>query len=226
MISDWRARWGRGDVPFYWCQLANHMKRHERPEESQWAELRDAQKNTLHLLNSGEAILIDLGEEGDIHPKNKLDVGERLARVALAKDYGQSSTVWSGPVLEKMTVADGAVRLKFKHADGGLAATPIPPTYRPRSAETETKPNVRVSPGGPLEGFAVCGQDHQWHWATAAQIDGNDGVVVRCAEVPAPVAVRYAWDDNPLCNLANGAGLPAGPFRTDDFPLSTAGKKY
>ena len=227
MIADWRARWGRGDFPFYWCQLANYQKRHEHPDESAWAELREAQTNTLRLPNTGQAVLIDIGEEGDIHPKNKRDAGDRLARVALAKNYGQKNAAWSGPVLDTMKAeAGGAVRLKFTHADGGLRATPIPSDYKPRSAEKETKPNVRNSAGGALEGFAVCGEDHQWYWATTADLDGNDGVVVRCAEVPAPVAVRYAWGDTPLCNLANGAGLPAGPFRTDDFPLSTAKGKY
>ena len=203
--------------------MANYQKRHDRPDESAWAELRDAQPNTLRVPNTAEAILIDLGEEGDIHSRNKRDVGERLARIALAKDYRQANTVWSGPVLDTMKVEpDGAVRLRFTHADGGLRATPIVTDYRPRSYETETKSNVRNSPGGSLEGFAVCGADHQWHWAMAVDPDGADGVVVRCAQVPAPVAVRYAWGNNPLCNLANGAGLPAGPFRTDDFPLSTA----
>ena len=226
MITDWRARWQRGDFSFYWCQLANFQKRQALPVESNWAELRDAQTNTLRLPNTGEAILIDVGEEDDIHPKDKLDVGERLARIALAKDYGQNSVVWSGPTFEEMKAEpDGKVRIRFAHVDGGLVATPIAPTYQPASTRPETRPNVRKSPGGQLEGFAVCGEDRQWHWATAANIDG-DSVVLTCAEVPAPVAVRYAWANCPLCNLTNGAGLPAGPFRTDDFPPNTVKGKY
>lgn len=226
LILDWRARWGRGDFSFYWCQLANFQARQTRPDESGWAEVRDAQTSALRLPNTGEAILIDVGEEADIHPKDKASVGARLARIALAKDYGQKSVVWSGPVLDTMKVEDGKVRLKFNHADGGLVATPIPPTYRPSSLNPATKPNVRHSPDGQLEGFVVCGADHQWHWATTANIEGGDTVVLTCAEVPVPVAVRYAWANDPLCNLANGAGLPAGPFRTDDLPLTTAAVRY
>ena len=227
LITDWRARWGRGDFPFYWCQLANYQARQTQPGESGWAEVRDAQTSALRLPNTGEAILIDLGEETDIHPKDKATVGSRLARIALAKDYGQKSVVWSGPVLDAMKVEEGGkVRLKFNGADGGLVATPIPPTYQPSSSKPETKPNVRHSPDGQLEGFVVCGADHQWHWATVANIEGGDSVVLTCAEVPEPVAVRYAWANNPLCNLANGAGLPAGPFRTDDLPWTTAKGRY
>ncbi len=192
LISDWRARWGRGDFPFYWCQLANYQARQTQPGESGWAELRDAQTSALRLPNTAEAILIDVGEEADIHPKDKATVGARLARIALAKDYGQSSVVWSGPVLDAMKVEGGRVRLKFKHADGGLVATPIPPTHQPSSLKPETRPNVRHSPDGQLEGFVVCGADHQWHWATTANIEGSDGVVLTCAGVPEPVAVRYA----------------------------------
>ena len=227
MIEDWRKHWGRGDFPFYWCQLANFQSRQTQPGETGWAEVRDAQTDTLRLPDTGEAILIDLGEETDIHPKDKATVGARLARIALAKTYDQKSVVWSGPTFDTMKVEDGGkVRLKFNHADGGLVATPLPATYQPSSLKPETKPTVRHSPDGQLEGFVVCGADHQWHWATTANIDGGDSVVVTCAEVSEPVAVRYAWANNPLCNLANGAGLPAGPFRTDDLPLTTAAARY
>ncbi len=226
LIADWRARWKEGDFPFYWCQLANFRARQTQPGEAGWAEVRDAQDNTLKLPNTGQAILIDIGEEADIHPKDKADVGARLARIALAKTYGQKLE-WSGPVFDGMKVEEGGkVRLKFTHADGGLVATPLPPTYQPSSLKPETKETVRHSADGQLEGFVVCGADHQWHWATTANIEGGDSVVLTCAEVPEPVAVRYAWANNPLCNLANGAGLPAGPFRTDDLPWTTAGGKY
>ncbi len=225
MIADWRKHWGRGDFSFYWCQLASFQTRQAQPGEVGWAELRQAQTDTLRLPNTGQAILIDLGEEADIHPKDKADVGARLARIALARDYGQPSTVWEGPTFDAMTVDGGKVRLTFRHADGGLKAVPIPETYQPSSLKPETKPNVRHSPDGQLEGFVVCGSDHRWHWATAANIDG-DSVVVTCADVPEPVAVRYAWASDPLCNFANGAGLPAVPFRTDDLPWTTAAGKY
>ena len=225
LITDWRARWGRGDFAFYWCQLANYMARQTQPDEKGWPDVRESQTSALRLPNTGQAILIDIGEEADIHPKDKATVGARLARIALAKTYGQKSVEWSGPVFDTMKVEEGGkVRLKFTHADSGLVATPIPPTYQPSSLKPETKPTVRHSPDGQLEGFVVCGADHQWHWATA-NIDG-DSVVLTCAEVSAPVAVRYAWANNPVCNLANGAGLPAGPFRTDDLPLTTAKATY
>ncbi len=225
LIEDWRARWGRGNFPFYFCQLAGCQTRQAQPGESAWAELREAQTLALALPGTGEAVLIDAGEENDIHPKDKVTPGERLARLALAKDYGQTGTAWSGPVLDGFRVDGNSVRLTFRHADGGLVAAPLPQTYRPSSLLPETKPVVRRSPGGALEGFAVCGVDRQWKWATTAAIEG-DGVVVTCTDVRVPVAVRYAWGDDPLCNLGNGAGLPAGPFRTDDFPATTREEKY
>ena len=225
LINDWRARWGRGDFPFYFCQLAGYKASQAQPGESDWAELREAQTASLALPATGEAILIDAGEESDIHPKNKATPGERLARIALAKTYGQEQTVCCGPELTDWRADGNKVRLTFRHTNGGLVATPLPTTYRPASKLPETKPVVRHSPFSELEGFAVCGNDHVWKWATTAKIEGNE-VVLTCAEVPWPVAVRYAWGNNPLCNLSNGAGLPAGPFRTDDFPATTLRAEY
>jgi sialate O-acetylesterase len=123
-----------------------------------------------------------------------------------------------------MKVEGGKVRLTFTHTEGGLSAALVPATYDLRSVEKKTAPTVRNSPGSELEGFAICGEDRKWVWAEA-KIDG-DSVLVWSDKVPAPVAVRYAWADNPLGNLTNGSGLPASPFRTDDFPASTAGKKF
>ena len=223
LISDWRRSWNQGDFPFYFCQLANYQAKAAAPGDSAWAELRDAQSMTLKVPNTGQATLIDLGESADIHPRNKRDVGERLARIALAKDYGRAIP-YSGPVLESQKIDGNRVILRFENTDGGLVAHTLPATYDVKTLTHETAPLVQNSPGSELEGFAVCGVDRKWVWAVA-KIDG-DTVIVSSDKVPAPVAVRYAWSDNPTCNLFNGAGLPATPFRTDDFPPVTLGKKY
>lgn len=223
MIADWRARWGRGDLPFYFCQIANFQQHNPNPVDSPFAEVRDSQNAALSVPNTGQAVLIDIGEEGNIHPADKDSVGDRLSRIALAKTYGQD-IVYSGPVYDSMTVEGSKVRVRFKHTEKGLVAKPVPETYKPISTEEKTLPLVRNSPRGAVEGFAVCGVDRQWKWA-AANLDG-DTVVVESDEVPAPVAVRYAWAQNPICNLYNGAGLPAGPFRTDDFPLPSDKSHY
>ncbi len=223
MINDWRNRWGEGAFPFYFCQLANYGKVRSEPADSAWAELREAQTRTLSLPNTGQAILIDLGEEADIHPRDKREVGSRLARIALAKTYGRAIE-YSGPVFESMESAGGAVRLRFSHCKGGLVAREIPATYRPKTVDVTRVPRVRNSPGSEVEGFAVCGADHLWRWADAA-IDGAS-VVVTAKGVSQPVAVRYAWGDSPVFNLYNRDGLPAGPFRTDSFPGITDDQKY
>lgn len=223
MISDWRKQWNQGDFPFYFCQLANYLPKTSEPGESAWAELREAQTLTLNLPNTGQAILIDIGESADIHPRNKIDVGERLARIALAKDYGKQ-IVYAGPVYDSAKFGKGRAVLSFKHTDGGLVAKPLPETYDVRTGTKETAPLVRNSPESQLEGFAICGADKVWHWADA-KIEG-DTVIVSSAKVAEPVAVRYAWANNPTCNLYNGAGLPAVPFRTDDFPPTTLDKKF
>jgi sialate O-acetylesterase len=131
---------------------------------------------------------------------------------------------WSGPIYRSMEKSGREIRLHFDHIDGGLAATLLADTYQPRSTEATHKPLVKPRPGSALQGFAICGPDHRWQWADA-RIDG-DTVVVWRDDVTSPVAVRYAWADNPVCNLANGAGLPASPFRTDDFPGVTIGRHY
>lgn len=223
LIQDWRTQWKQGDFPFYFCQLANYQPKLPAPSESAWAELREAQTMTLKLTNTGQAVLIDIGESGDIHPRNKKDAGERLGAVALANHYGKK-ILFSGPVYQSMKADGGKIRLAFKHADGGLVAKPLPATYDVKSKNSETAPLVRNSPASEVEGFAICGEDKKWVWADA-KIDGND-VVVWSDNVPAPVAVRYAWADNPTCNLYNGAGFPAVPFRTDDFSTTTLDRKY
>lgn len=216
LIKDWRKFWP--GIPFYFCQLANYSLKKTEPSESEWAETREAQSRALSLPATGQAVLIDIGEAGDIHPRNKKDVGERLADIALAQNYGKN-VVPSGPVFDSMRIEGNAIRLRFLHAEGGLVARPLPARYDVRTLVGETAPLVRNSPDSELEGFAICGADHKWVWADA-KIDG-DSVLVSSDRVPVPIAVRYGWADNPTCNLCNGAGLPASPFRTDDFPAIT-----
>lgn len=223
MINDWRAQWKQGKFPFYFCQLANYGAKNPKPEEHGWAELREAQTETLKVPHTGQAVLIDIGESGDVHPRNKQDVGDRLAVLALAKDYGKQ-IAFSGPVYQSVKIEKGKARLTFTSLHGGLVARPVPATYVKCSARNETEPLVRNSPQSELEGFAICGEDKQWVWADA-KIEGQS-VVVWSDKVPAPVAVRYGWAMNPTCNLYNKAGFPASPFRTDDFPATTLSVKY
>jgi sialate O-acetylesterase len=199
MIKDWRKQWNL-DFPFYFVQLANFEKSAVKPEESNWAELREAQLQTLHLENTGMAVTIDIGDAKDIHPKNKQEVGRRLALIAEAKTYNLKSA-FSGPIYNTYRIEGNKIRILFFHTEGGLK-TPV---------------------DGPLKGFTVAGPDHKFHWADA-NIEGNE-IVVSCKDVTDPIAVRYAWAKNPVCNLYNGADLPASPFRTDDWPGVTTGKK-
>ncbi|MDX1636907.1 MAG: sialate O-acetylesterase [Balneolaceae bacterium] len=198
MIRDWRINWGQGQFPFLFVQLANFMERNEQPVESEWAELREAQLMALSEPNTGMAVTIDIGNANDIHPKNKQEVGRRLALNARATVYGQN-IAYSGPIYRNMQKLDGnRIRISFDHVNGGLQAR-----------------------GGELKGFAVAGNDRTFHWAEA-EITGDD-VVVYSPDEPDPVAVRYGWSANPDCNLYNGAGLPASPFRTDNWPGVTEG---
>ncbi len=188
MIRDWRQTWGY-DFPFYYAQIANYMDKQTGPERSEWAELREAQLESLSVEGTGMAVLIDVGEANDIHPKNKAEVGRRLALNALANTYGKS-VEYSGPLYSGYKILNGGIRVEFTHAEG-----------------------LSTVDGGKVEGFYIAGPDKVFHKAEAV-IDGN-GVFVSCKEVDNPVSVRYAWANNPVCNLVNGAGLPASPFRTD-----------
>ena len=201
MIIDWRSKWGIGDFPFYFVQLANYMKADPQPVASDWAELREAQARTLSLPNTGMATIIDIGNPDDIHPKNKQEVGRRLALIALAKNYGEK-LVYTGPVYQSQKIEGNTIRLSFNAAGSVLAA----------------------GNSKPLGGFAIAGADRVFHWANAV-LEGNQ-VLVSSPDVAAPVAVRYAWADNPEgANLYNKDGLPAAPFRTDDWPVSTLQNK-
>jgi len=223
MIKDWRAKWALGDLPFYFCQLAAFNGTSKQPSETPWAELRESQSQALQLPNTGQAILIDIGE-GTIHPRDKKDVGDRLALIALANTYHEKIPS-SGPVYESSKIEGSKIRLSFKCTDGGLVAKPLNEVGKPYYVDNPKRiPPQPQSPNSALQGFAICGDDHKWVWADAT-IDGTTVVVVS-AEVPHPVAARYAWDGFPICNLYNGVDLPASPFRTDDFPLITADKAY
>jgi sialate O-acetylesterase len=199
MIRDWRRSWGIGDFPFLFVQLANYMERRETPGESEWAELREAQAMTLKIPATGMAVIIDIGEADNIHPRNKQDVGKRLALLALAKAYGEK-VEYSGPIFDHFAVEGDKIRLYFTHAEG-----------------------LKTPGDAKLAGFAIAGKDKKFFWADA-RIDGET-VVVSSSQVAKPVAVRYGWADNPDCNLYNSAGLPASPFRTDDWPGVTAGRE-
>ena len=212
LIADWRSHWGMGDFPFYYCQLANFKSKQQKPDESSWADLREAQRLTLRLPNTGMAVLIDIGEAGDIHPLNKQEVGSRLAKIALAKQFRQDVR-YTGPVYRSMSVEGDKIRLSFDSVGGELVARELPAIYDVSVARKETKPLVHNRPGSQLEGFAICGADRKWVWADAV-IERNT-VVVSAPEVREPVAVRYAWADNPTCNLYNKEGLPCSPFQTD-----------
>jgi sialate O-acetylesterase len=193
MVAAWRALWGEA-FPFFIVQLANFMPRQPEPEESLWAEMREAQRNCAERIPNAElAVAIDVGEEGSVHPSDKKTVGERLARLALAKTYGRC-IAYSGPRYSGYTVEKGLIRLRFEYG-AGLRAR------------------------GEMEGFAIAAEDRTFRWGKAV-IDGET-VVVSHPEIANPKAVRYGWQDNPPSPLENVAGLPASPFRTDDWPLLT-----
>ncbi len=199
LIADWRSRW-QADFPFLWVQLPNFMQPQTEPvETSGWVVVQEQMLKTLAVPDTGMAVAIDVGEANDIHPRNKQAVGDRLARWALAKFYGRDLCP-SGPLFKSAEPRNGSIVLNFDYACEGLRAQ-----------------------GDALRGFAIAGADQQFVWADA-KIDGQT-VVVSSAQVAKPVAVRYSWASNPVGNLINGAGLPASPFRTDDWPLATGGRR-
>ena len=204
MITDWRTRWNEGDFPFLFVQLAAFTNPQKVPSEGGWALLREAQLKTLSLPNTGMAVAIDVGNGYDIHPKDKHDVGLRLALAAKHVAYGQD-LVYSGPIYDSMKVDGNKIRISFKQLGTGLKMG-IPPW----TADGKPAPEPKE-----LTGFAITGADKQWVWAKA-ELDGNE-VVVSSDEVATPVAVRFGWASNPSCNLYNKEGLPASPFRTDDW---------
>jgi len=194
MISNWRADWQQGIFPFLIVELANFLPVQAEPvqDDATWPFLREAQAATLSLPNTALASAIDIGEAKDIHPKNKQEVGRRLALAARAVAY-KEKIVYAGPALRSIRLAGSTAELAFNHVGGGLEAK-----------------------GGELKGFAIAGEDRKWHWATASIADGK--IIVSSTKVAKPAAVRYAWANNPIGNLYNAEGLPARPFRTDDWP--------
>jgi sialate O-acetylesterase len=223
-VNDWRNQWKNPGLPFYLCQLPNNGKKSEMPEESGWAELREAQTCALELPGTFLANLIDNAEDGDLHPRNKQEVGHRLALLAMANTYGDKDVACYGPTFDSITIKDGKAVIKFKYADDGLVARKLPATYRTdlKKPDSEVKPLVLPSPGSEVQGFALCeaitlpggGTSNQWVWADAKIVSAST-VEVSSDKVAKPVAVRYAWANNPVCNLYNKAGLPAYLFRTD-----------
>ncbi|MDD5704759.1 MAG: sialate O-acetylesterase [Kiritimatiellae bacterium] len=205
LVAGWRALWGDDALPFYFVQLANFTADNNNPAGGDgYANLRMAQFDSLRQIpGSGMAVTIDIGMTGDIHPKNKTDVGQRLARWARRDVYGEKDLVVSGPCYQRMEIENGAIRLHFDHVGKGLMV----------GRKDKLLP-VEPDPDKPLARFAIAGEDKVWVWADA-KIDGNT-VVVSHATVAKPVAVRYAFSANPLgANLYNTEGLPASPFRTD-----------
>lgn len=207
LVKGWRKVFQNPKLAFYWVQLANFQK--ENPEAmggDGWAKIREAQTQALDLPETGMAVITDIGAANDIHPRNKQDVGSRLAQWALHQTYGKKDLVPSGPLYKSHKVEGGHIRISFKHVGSGLMV----------GKKDGLTPTQEVS-GGTLEHFAIADKDMNWHWAKAV-IDG-ESVVVSSPEVSVPFAVRYGFTMNPAkANLYNKEGLPAGPFRTDKWP--------
>ncbi|MBN1822348.1 MAG: sialate O-acetylesterase, partial [Prolixibacteraceae bacterium] len=191
MIQDWRIRWQQGNFPFLFVQLANYLYQKDEPGESDWAEIREAQRKTLDLPNTGIAVTIDIGEARNIHPSNKKDVGERLSRIAFKMAYGYKNIIESGPLPLSWEKEGNKVKIVFNHIANGLQAK-----------------NDSI-----LKGFAIAGENKQFYWAEA-QIQGNS-VILKCPVVNKPKYIRYGWADNPECNLYNSEMLPASPFQIE-----------
>jgi len=194
LINDWRSNWNNPNMSFLFVQLANYMAVKPEPGNSEWAELREAQQKTLTVDKTGMAVIIDIGEAGNIHPRNKQDVGYRLSLAARKVTYGQD-IVYSGPTCISNTIDGNKIILKFSNVGSGLTAK---------------------DKYGYLKSFTVAGEDKKFYWAKAL-IDGEK-IIVWSDSVSNPVAVRYAWADNPDdADLYNKEGLPASPFRTDNW---------
>lgn len=201
MIEHWRDEWGQGNFPFYYVQLADFQAEEDEPGDSNWAELREAQTMTMdRLSNVGQAVIIDVGEGRDIHPRNKQTVANRLARWALARDY-KKDIQFMGPTYSSMQVDGHKVTITFNHVGKGLYAFD---TREP-------------------QGFTIAGADQKFVFAEAKIINSNQ-MEIWSEQIDNPVAVRYAWATNPVCNMYNRDGLPMTPFRTDEWPGITFGK--
>lgn len=196
LINDWRIRWKQGFLPFLFVQLPNYMKTEQHPSDGTWAVMRESQATALNLPNTGMACIIDIGEENNIHPTNKKEVGVRLANIAQNIVY-KKNLLSSGPVYKSHVIENGKVTVRFNNTGKGL----------------------NTSDSNEVKGFALAGEDKKYYWADA-EIRGNE-VILSSKDVPNPIAVRYAWANNPICNLINSEGLPALPFRTDCWKVVT-----
>lgn len=216
MIRSWRTLFGREDLPFAWCQLAAYQNKADDPAEKDdsWPRLRAQQQRALRLPMTGQAVLIDAGETGDIHPRDKRTPGRRLAAWALNRVYGRTDVAFRGPHATEVVREGSSVRVAFADVVGGLQARDLGETYPRRTKVNDFGKVVRNSPQAAVEGFAVAGADGVWHWADAAEIEGS-AVRVSAKAVPEPTAVRYGWSRNPYVNLYNAEGLPAEPFALD-----------
>ncbi|MDP4693889.1 MAG: sialate O-acetylesterase [Opitutales bacterium] len=201
LINTWRDLWAQDDLPFYWIQLADHNVEKSQPAESYWAELREAQTMALSLPNTGEAVVIDIGEARDIHYRNKQEAASRLVRHALANEYGYKIAT-SSPRYQSMEVDGNTITLTFDHVATHLYAFDVPE----------------------VKGFAIAGADKKFVWAQA-EIIGKNKVKVWSDQIADPAAVRYGWADNPVVNRYDRNSLPVTPFRTDDWPIGTMGNK-
>lgn len=198
LINDWRKQWGNNELPFFFVQLANFHERKNEPTEALWAEMREAQERALHVKNTGMVVTADIGMGDNVHYPNKQEVGRRLAQIALAKCYHAKDIIYNGPRYADYTIDGNKIILKMKAAGG-----------------------MQVK-GGRLKNFTIAGADHKFYQAEA-RIDG-DNIIVWSDKVLFPLAVRYAWQDNPDIELFNRFGLPTSTFRTDDWPGLSFGK--
>jgi sialate O-acetylesterase len=205
LVNGWRKLFNP-DLAFYWVQLANFQKPNEDAAGGNgWSKLREAQRKALNIKHTGMAVIIDIGEANDIHPRNKQDVGWRLGQWALHQTYGKKDLVPSGPLYKSHKTEGSAIRLKFDNVGSGLIV----------GSKEGLKPTQEVA-DGKLARFAIAGADKQWHWAEA-KIEGDD-ILVSSSNVAKPIAVRYAYSMHPAgANLYNKEGIPASPFRTDDW---------
>ncbi|MDO4570118.1 MAG: sialate O-acetylesterase [Planctomycetia bacterium] len=204
MIEEWRKIWNQGDFPFYWVQLANFQAPSTDPNNGGWAAIRDAQTRCMDVTNSGQAVIIDIGEERDIHPRNKFDVGNRLARWALANVYGKN-VVFRSPIFEGVSFDGAKAMVRFAHCGDGLA-----------TGKNVERVGIEWTPGVAPKCFALAGADKKFYWADA-KIVAKETVELTSKDVPEPKFVRFAWVQNPAeFNLYSSDGLPATPFRTDN----------
>jgi sialate O-acetylesterase len=202
LVKGWRTVFENNDLSFYWVQLANFQGPNNNPAGGGWGPVREGQRRALRLPNTGMAVIIDIGNARDIHPRNKQDVGARLARLALAQDYGRD-IVPCGPLYKGMKIEGNKIRISFDHVGGGLI-----------TAKKEGLTPTQETSGAELTHFAIQADDGKWHWAKAS-IDGAT-VVVWAEGVVKPQHVRFGYQSNPVgLNLYNREGLPASPFTTD-----------